>query len=115
MRHSKLEMYVDILKELAHKGQLELTEVMCKSNVNLNVLKEYLDFLVKQGLVEERTITEKRTVYSVTLVEERTISKQRTVYAVTLRGITMLTYLKELEYVPLQIVKETRNGKPFPH
>jgi predicted transcriptional regulator len=108
-------MYVDILKALAHEGPLELTDVMCKSNVNFNVLKEYLDFLVKQGLVEERTKTEQRTVYAVILGEERTITKQRTVYAVTQRGITLLTYLNEQEYVPLPIVEETRNGMPIPY
>ena len=113
MRHSKLEMYVDILKALAHESPLELTDVMCKLNVNFNVLKEYLDFLVRQSLVEERTTTEKRKVYAVSLAEERTITKQRTVYAITQRGITMLTYLNELECVPLPIVEETRNGMPI--
>jgi hypothetical protein len=54
MRRSKLEMYVDILKVLAHRGPLKLTHVMYKANVNCSVLKEYLDFLMKQGLVEER-------------------------------------------------------------
>jgi predicted transcriptional regulator len=51
MRRSKLEMYVDILKVLAHRGPLKLTHVMYKANVNCSVLKEYLDFLIKQNLV----------------------------------------------------------------
>ncbi len=56
VRRSKLEMYVDILTVLAHRGPLKLTHVMYKANVNCSVLKEYLDFLIKQGLVEERTV-----------------------------------------------------------
>jgi predicted transcriptional regulator len=91
MRRSKLEMYVDILSVLAHRGPLKLTHVMYKANVNCSVLKEYLDFLVKQGLVEERILR-----------------KQRTVYAVTQRGITVLKYFKELKQA-LPIVEEARN------
>jgi predicted transcriptional regulator len=56
MRRSKLEMYVDIIKVLAQRGPLKLTHVMYKANVNSGVLKECLDFLLKQGLVEERTV-----------------------------------------------------------
>ena len=97
MRRSKLEMYVDILTVLAHKGPLKLTHVMYKANVNCCVLKEYLDFLLKQGLVEERTI-----------------KKQRTVYAVTQRGITVLKYFKELKQV-LPIVEEARNHAAIPY
>ena len=60
VRRSKLEMYVDILSVLAHRGPLKLTHVMYKANVNCSVLKEYLDFLIKQGLVEERTAGKQR-------------------------------------------------------
>ena len=97
MRRSKLEMYVDILTVLAHRGPLKLTHVMYKANVNCSVLKEYLDFLLKQGLVEERTMR-----------------KQRVVYAVTQCGITVLKYFKELKQV-LPIVEETRNQTPIPY
>ena len=97
MRRSKLEMYVDIISVLAHRGPLKLTHVMYKANVNCSVLKEYLDFLVKQGLVEERIIR-----------------KQRTVYAVTQRGITVLKYFKELKQV-LPIVEEARNQAATPY
>jgi predicted transcriptional regulator len=65
-------MYVDILIVLAHRGTLKLTHVMYKANVNCSVLKEYLDFLLRQGLVEERVL-----------------KKERVVYAVTQRGITI--------------------------
>jgi len=79
MRRSKLEMYVDILRVLAHRGPLKLTHIMYKANVNCSVLKEYLDFLIKQGLVEERTI-----------------GKRRVVFAVTQRGISVMRHFQEL-------------------
>jgi predicted transcriptional regulator len=97
VRRSKLEMYVDILTVLSHRGPLKLTHVMYKANVNCSVLKEYLDFLMKQGLVEERTV-----------------GKRRVVFAVTQRGIMVLKYFKELKEV-LPIVEEARSQVPVPY
>jgi predicted transcriptional regulator len=91
MRRSKLEMYVDILKVLAHRGPLKLTHVMYKANVNCNVLREYLDFLIKQGLVEEKIAT-----------------KERKFFMITQRGVTVLKYFRELKDV-LPIGDETGN------
>ena len=91
MRRSQLEMYVDILKVLAQRGPLKLTHIMYKANVNCKVLKEYLDFLTKQGLVEEKIIR-----------------RERVVYAITQRGVTVLKQFRELKEV-LPIVEETRN------
>jgi predicted transcriptional regulator len=90
-------MYVDIIQVLAQRGPLKLTHVMYKANVNCVVLKEYLDFLIKQGLVEERIVR-----------------KQRLVYAVTQRGITVLKYFKELKQV-LPIAEETRSQAAIPY
>jgi len=87
-------MNIDILAVLAHRGPLKLTHVMNKANVNCRVLKEYLEFLMKQGLVEERTV-----------------GKAHVVYAVSQRGITVLKYFKELKEV-LPIVEEARNQSP---
>jgi predicted transcriptional regulator len=84
-------MYVDILTVLAHRGPLKLTHVMYKANVNCSVLKGYLEFLIKQSLVEERVV-----------------GRQRVVYAVTQRGLTVLKYFRELKQV-LPIVEEARN------
>jgi len=70
---------------------------MYKSNVNCSVLKEYLDFLIKQSLIEERLI-----------------GKGRVVFAVTQRGITVLKYFRELQQV-LPIVEEARNQMPIPY
>ena len=97
MRRSKLEMYVDILKVLSQRGPLKLTHVMYNANVNCGTLKEYLDFLLKQGLVEEKIV-----------------GKRRVVYAITPRGVTVLKYFRELEQA-LPIVEEARNNMPFPY
>jgi predicted transcriptional regulator len=59
-------MYVDILQVLALKGQLKLTHIMYKSNVNCKVLKLQLDFLMKNGLVEERILRREKVVYAIT-------------------------------------------------
>ena len=96
MRRSKLEMYVDILQVLSRRGPLKLTHIMYKANVNCKVLKEYLDFLTKQNLIEERIV-----------------GRSRTVFAITPRGITVLKYFRELKQV-LPIVEEARNGNPMP-
>jgi predicted transcriptional regulator len=99
MRRSQLEMYVDILEVLDHRGPLKLTHIMNKANVNCSVLKEYLDFLTKQGLVEEKII-----------------GKERKVYAITQLGVTVLEQFRELKEV-LSIVVETgneaRNQEPY--
>jgi predicted transcriptional regulator len=88
VRRSKLEMYVDILSVLSRRGPLKLTHVMYKANVNCSVLKEYLDFLMKQGLVDERPV-----------------GKGRIVYAATQRGLMVLKYFREIKQV-LPIVEE---------
>ena len=90
MRRSKLEMHVDILKVLAQRGPLKLTHIMYKANVNCSVLSEYLEFLLKQGLVEERTL-----------------KKSRTVYAVTQHGLTVLKSFRELTQA-LPIIEESK-------
>jgi predicted transcriptional regulator len=90
-------MYIAILRVLAHRGPLKLTHIMYKANVNCSILKEYLDFLIKQNLVEERTV-----------------GKSRLVFAITQRGIIVLKYFKELEQV-LLIMEEARNRLPTPY
>jgi predicted transcriptional regulator len=94
MRRSKLEMYIDILKVLARRGPLKLTHIMYKANVNCSVLKQYLDFLTLQNLVEEQTL-----------------GKKRVVYAVTEKGLTVLKYFRELKTV-LPIIEEARARMP---
>jgi len=85
-------MYVDILKVLARHGPLKLTHVMYKANINCSVLKQCLDFLIEQNLVEEQTLQKKR-------------NKERVVYAVTERGRTVLKYFWELNNA-LQLIED---------
>jgi predicted transcriptional regulator len=91
MRRSKLEMYIAILNVVANKGPLKLTHIMYKANVNCSVLKENLDFLIKQKLIEERTLR-----------------KEHTVFEITQHGINVLKYFRELTKA-LPIIEETRN------
>jgi predicted transcriptional regulator len=94
LRRSKLEMYVDILSVLAQRGPLKLTHIMYKANVNCSALSEYLDFLLKQGLVEERNV-----------------KKNRIVYAVTQRGLTVIKSFRELKQA-LPIAEEDQRRLP---
>ena len=96
MRRSKLEMYVDVLKALALRGPLKLTHIMYKANVNCSVLSEYLEFLLKQGLVEERMVR-----------------KNKTVYAITQHGLSVLKAFRELTQA-LPIIEENRRQTPLP-
>ncbi len=66
MRRSKPEIYVDILKVLALHGPLMLTHIVYKAKVNCSVLKQYLNFLIKQNLVEERKVGKKKVEYAIT-------------------------------------------------
>ena len=94
MRRSKMEMYLDILKTLAQKGPLKLTHVMYKANVNCCVLKEYLDFLIKQELVREKVLR-----------------KERIVYEITEKGYSVLKYFRELQ-VMLPVYDENKARIP---
>jgi predicted transcriptional regulator len=87
-------MYIDILKVLARRGPLKLTHIMYKANVNCSVLKQYLEFLIQQNLVEEQTL-----------------GKKRVVYAITERGLTVLKYFRELKGV-LPLIEEAQAKIP---
>lgn len=66
MRRSKLESWIAILQVLAEKGPSKLTHVMYKANVNCSILKDYIDELIKNKLVEEQVIGKKRVAYAIT-------------------------------------------------
>ena len=95
MRRSKMEMHLDILKTLAQKGPLKLTHIMYKANVNCCVLKEYLDFLTQQKLVEEKTLR-----------------KERIAYEITEKGLTVLKYFRELQ-IMLPLVEDKESIPPM--
>ena len=94
MRRSKMEMHLDILRTLAQKGPLKLTHIMYKANVNCCVLKEYLDFLTQQNLVEEKTLR-----------------KERIVYKITEKGLTVIKYFRELQ-IMLPVLDEDKQTIP---
>ena len=82
LRRSKLETYIDILNVLAINGPLKLTHIMYKANTNCDVLNEYLDALIENGLIEKRII-----------------ERERIVFSVTQPGRTVLNYFRELTKV----------------
>ena len=75
--HSKLEICIDVLKELKNHGPSKITSIMYESNLNSKVLGEYLEFLIKQGTVEESTI-----------------SGEIVVFAITQQGVKVLNYFR---------------------
>lgn len=79
MRRSKLEVYVDIMQTLRSAGELKLTPLMQKSNINCSFLKLHLDYLIGNLMVEEKKL------------------KKVTVYALTARGIRTLRAFNEIE------------------
>jgi len=89
-----MEMCLDILKTLAQKGPLKVTHIMYKANVNCCVLKEYLDYLTQQELVEEKALR-----------------KERVVYEITEKGLTVLKYFRELQIL-LPVFEEDKAGIP---
>ncbi len=84
-------MYFDVLKVLAQQGPLKLSHITCKANFNCSALKECLDFLLQQGLVEKRIV-----------------KRGQTVYGNTPRGVAVLKYFKELNKA-LPIIEEKTN------
>ena len=73
MRRSKLETYEAILEALV-KRPLKIDTLAFKVNLDCVVLKKNLDFLIENGLVEQRFLT-KGTSYAAT---ERGISVFKT-------------------------------------
>jgi len=91
MRRSHLEKYIEIIGVLAQNGPLKQTPLMYKANLNCNVLKKDLNYLVKQGLIEERTI-----------------EKGKIVFAITQQGSNVLKYFQAFKQ-NLPITEETIN------
>lgn len=81
MARSKLEIYLSVLEVLALRGPLSLTHVTYKANLNHNVAKPYLNFLVRQNLVEEKIV------------------KSKALYAITHGGWRILRYFWEIKQV----------------
>jgi predicted transcriptional regulator len=90
---SKLEMYVDILKVLDESGPIKASHIAVETNVGINSLKGYLEFLIKQGLIEERLV-----------------GKRDTLYSNTSRGASVIKFFTELDKM-LTVVED---GKTLP-
>jgi len=74
MRRSKLELYEDVLRALVKKP-LTVDSIAYQCNMDCVALRQRLDFLVKNGLVEEENY------------------KKKTLYALTKRGLSILKTL----------------------
>ena len=85
MRRSKLELHLDILRVLNDGRPMNPTQIMYKVNICYRFLENYLDFLIKQNLVERKTS-----------------DGCRPKYAITQKGLDLLKNYGELEQV-LQI------------
>ena len=93
MRKSKLESYEDILEALVNKP-LTIDQIAYEINVNCTILRQRLDFLVKNSLIEERGLG------------------KTTLYAITERGIVVLKTLHFPKYLgkitdKIRVVDET--------
>jgi predicted transcriptional regulator len=60
-RRGKLEIIADILMSLQNKGgTIKPTHLLYKSNLSHAKLKEYVDVLLKKGMIEEKAIKGKK-------------------------------------------------------
>ena len=65
-KRNKLEVIRDILSVIREKnGKIKPTHVLYKSNLSHQMMKEYMEELMKKGFVEENTFKNNKT-YSVT-------------------------------------------------
>ena len=56
-RRGKLEVIADILRSIQERqGRIKPTHLLYKSNLSHAKLKEYIDVLVKRGMIEERLV-----------------------------------------------------------
>lgn len=63
---SKLDLYIDTLRDLALNGSLHFSSIMYKEKIDGLTLKKHLEFLVQKNLVEKRAATKTETQYFIT-------------------------------------------------
>jgi len=95
MAPSKLEKYLTILEALVLRPR-KLDSIAYKTKMECNALKRHLDFLLSNGLVEERKLSKDQVVYA---INERGISVYKTLRA--------LKYLEKLKTI-LPTIEEAR-------
>jgi DNA-binding HxlR family transcriptional regulator len=59
-------MYVDILRILASQGPKKLAQLVDKTDLSQSVLKQRLDFLIQQNLVEKQNFSKNKIFYVIT-------------------------------------------------
>jgi len=99
MTPSKLERYLNILEVLVRRPR-KLDYIAYRVKMECNALKRHLDFLVSNGLVEERRMSRRRVVYA---INERGFSVFKTLQA--------LKYLERLK-ASLPIIEEAKEITP---
>ena len=63
-RRGKLEIIADILSSIQDKeGKIKPTHLLYKSNLSHAKLKEYLDILLKKGMIEEKLVEGKKMFF----------------------------------------------------
>jgi predicted transcriptional regulator len=75
-----MELCISTLEALAHYGPLKITRITYKANMNCSQLREILDGLIQNELVEERTLR-----------------KNKVVYAATPKAITILSHFQQIK------------------
>ncbi len=66
VRRSKLEVNLDIMKILASRGPMEPAQLVDKVNLSQKILKQHIDFLTLQNLVEEQNLGKDEIFYVIT-------------------------------------------------
>lgn len=107
MRKSKLECYEEILGTLVKKP-LTIDKIAYETSMECTVLKQRLNFLMKNSLVEER-VSGKKTAYGITergLAVYRTLSFQKYLEKV---ASTIRTMDEAIHVIPL--IEDNENSE----
>lgn len=100
MPRSRLEKYLNILEVLVPKS-LKFEKISYKTDIECNMLKRYLNFLISHSLVEERQL-----------------NKEKVIYAITERGFAVFKTLQAQKYFQklrniLPLVEEASKVEPL--
>lgn len=96
IRRSKIEICIEVLSILSKRGLSRITHIMYNSNTNCSLLKEILNFMINQGLVQEKSI-----------------GKDRLAYKITQRGLSILNAFQELNKILPIIEKKSDQVSAF--
>jgi predicted transcriptional regulator len=101
LQRSYIETYVEILKTLAHYGPLTETHIADNANVNSSPLREYLNYFLAQGLIEEQRIGKGE--------------KSQVLFKITKTGVTLFQYfLGKTQILPnVEVESESVEAIPY--